>query len=112
MMFLTRIIAIAALLFTVALPAQAAKEEKSQPIPASSKFAKIKEGMSQKQVMDLIGMWTDTEHYQTGKAYIPFYRGKDSVRTAYYYKGEGKIIVGGNQRVVSIHYDASEDGYK
>lgn len=110
---LTRIIAIAALLFTVALPAQAAKEEaKSTPIPASSKFAKIKEGMSQRQVMDLIGMWNDTEHYTTGKAYIPFYRGKDSVRTAYYYKGEGKIIIGGNDRVVSVHYDASEDGYK
>lgn len=108
----TRIIAIAALLFTVALPAQAAKEEaKSTPIPANSKFAKIKEGMSQKQVTDLIGIWTDSEHYTKGKAYIPFYRGKDSVRTAYY-KGEGKIIIGGNQQVVSIHYDASEDGYK
>lgn len=108
----TRIIAIAALLFTVALPAQAAKEEKSTPVPANSKFAKIKEGMSQKQVIDLIGIYTDTEIYTTGKAYIPFYRGKDSVRTTYYYKGEGKIVIGGNQRVVSIHYDASEDGYK
>ncbi|ROS01218.1 hypothetical protein EDC56_1647 [Sinobacterium caligoides] len=87
-------------------------QQEQAKAPAGSKFAKLSVGMSKTQVTDLIGIWSDYEVYSTGKAYIPFYHGKDKVRTTLYYKNEGIIVIGGNDRVVSINYDAKEDGYK
>ncbi|MDD5277628.1 MAG: hypothetical protein PHR16_16300 [Methylovulum sp.] len=86
-------------------------------IPANSPFAKIKIGMSSKQVHDLIGEPTDTESYSTGKAFIPFYFGDDVMRTEDLYKGLGRVVytgagIGGvNFKVYQIVYDTSEDGY-
>ncbi|MBU0673693.1 MAG: hypothetical protein KJ950_03520 [Proteobacteria bacterium] len=81
-------------------------------IPASSPFAKIKMGMGSKQVLDLIGPPGDQQHFTTGKSYIPFYYGKDTGRWVYYYKNHGRLVFGGNDKVVSIDYDPKEDGYK
>lgn len=85
--------------------------------PASSPFSQIKEGMSQKQVQDILGPPTDQANYQTGKAFIPFYFGNDVMRFEQYYKGMGRIVftgvgIGGvNLRVKNVIYDPSEDGY-
>jgi hypothetical protein len=86
-------------------------------IPSNSPFAKIKVGMSSKQVHDLIGEPTDTASHTTGKAFIPFYFGKDVMRTEDLYKGLGRIVytgagIGGiNFKVYQIIYDTNEDGY-
>jgi hypothetical protein len=60
-------------------------------IPAGSPFSKIALGMSMKQVHDLIGEPTDQFNYSTGKAFIPFYFGRDMMRLEDLYKGLGRI---------------------
>ena len=81
------------------------------PIPPDSPFAKIREGMGQGQVMDILGPPKDQEAYTTGKQWIPFYFGSDVVRTVYYYKGLGQIHFN-RGRVIEIMYDPKEDGYR
>lgn len=84
----------------------------SQLIPPNSKFAKINEGMSNKQVYDLIGMHSDSDVRSSGKQWIPFYFGSDYARIIRYYKGEGRLKFDSDDRVIDIDYDPSEDGYK
>lgn len=85
--------------------------------PANSPFAKIKLGMTQGQVHEILGQPTDTTSYQTGKAWIPFYFGPDVMRTDEFYKGVGVItytgagIGGVHWKVFRAIYDASEDGF-
>ncbi len=68
--------------------------------------------MPRKQVIDLIGYSKDTSHHTTGKAYIPFYHGRDTGRYVLYYKGEGRLYFStGNDKLVKMEYDPSEDGY-
>jgi len=82
-------------------------------VPAvNSKFSKLEIGMSSKKVTDLIGLWTDHNIYQTGKAWIPFYFGRDIVRKEFLYKDEGRLTFGGNDRLIKIIVDVTEDGYK
>ncbi len=86
------------------------------PIPADCPLAKIVKGMGLKEITDLIGPPTDTNHYATGKAFIPFYFGDDHVRTELHYKGMGRIIMwggayGGNPSVMEVIYDPKEPGY-
>ncbi len=89
----------------------------SVDIPPDSKFAKISVGMSMQEVFDLIGPPTDTRTYTTGKAFIPFYFGRDMARNEALYKGEGRITftgvgVGGVAlKVYRIVYDPTEPGY-
>ena len=91
---------------------KAAVKAPSKKIPSSSKFAKIKIGMPRKQVIDLIGYSKDTSHHTTGKSYIPFYHGRDRGRRVLYYKGEGRLYFStGNDKLVKMEYDPSEDGY-
>ncbi len=85
---------------------------KNQSIPAIASFSKIDKGMGTKQVRDLLGHPNDTKSFITGKSFIPYYYGRDTHRTVYYYKNQGRIVIGGNQRVVEIEYDPSEDGYR
>ncbi len=66
----------------------------SVAIPSTSPFSKIKTGMSQKQVHDLIGDPTDSANHSTGKAFIPFYFGSDVMRWEDLYKGQGPIQFG------------------
>ena len=89
-----------------------AEEKTLHSIPYDSIFAKIKVGMGYREVQDLIGHPTDSEWFHTGKAYNPFYFGHDTVRTVHYYKGEGRIIFSGNERVIRIEYDPDENGYR
>lgn len=85
--------------------------------PADSPFAKIKLGMTQGQVHEILGQPTDTKAYQTGKAWIPFYFGPDVMRTDEFYKGVGIItytgagIGGVHWTVFRAIYNAAEDGF-
>lgn len=86
-------------------------------INPKSKFAKVKIGMSKKQVDDLIGVHSDQSGHMSGKAFIPFYFGRDAYRTEYYYKKEGRLIfaAGGafsqGERLLKIVVDPNEAGY-
>jgi hypothetical protein len=82
-----------------AAPAAAAIGEDWQVIgtPApNSKFAKLRSGMSHTEVESLIGPPDKVASHQTGKAWIPFYFGKDAFRIETYYKGEGKLTFSGS----------------
>ncbi|MCQ8104210.1 outer membrane protein assembly factor BamE [Methylomonas sp. SURF-2] len=86
-------------------------------IPAGSPFAKIQIGMTQGQVHEILGQPTDTKVYQTGKAWIPFYFGPDTMRTDEFYKGVGSVTyagagVGGvHWKVFRAVYNPAEDGF-
>ena len=58
-------------------------------IPPNAPFAKIKIGMGQGQVHSILGQSTDSKTYQTGKMWIPFYFGNDTLRTEELYRGVG-----------------------
>ena len=85
--------------------------------PANSPFAKIKLGMTQGQVHEILGQPTDTKTYQTGKAWIPFYFGPDVMRTDEFYKGVGIItytgagIGGVHWTVFRAIYNSAENGF-
>jgi hypothetical protein len=85
--------------------------------PANSPFSKIRLGMSQGQVHEILGQPTDTKSYQTGKAWIPFYFGPDVMRTEEFYKGVGIItytgagIGGVHWNVFRASYNSAEDGF-
>ncbi|MBI2381841.1 MAG: hypothetical protein HYV16_13900 [Gammaproteobacteria bacterium] len=96
-------------------PAQAAAQQTAanlQPITV------VRHGMSLQQVYDLCGMPMNTTSYQTGKAWNPFnVKGKDVMRTAALYKGQGRIVFAnesaysGGMRVVEVLVNANESGY-
>lgn len=109
-------------------PAEPSKSEQSKTktppgssidgnFPADSAFAKIKLGMTQGQVHEILGQPTDTKSYQTGKAWIPFYFGPDTMRMDEFYKGVGTVTyagagVGGvHWKVYHAVYNTNEDGY-
>lgn len=92
-------------------PAKSEKAVAPANIPAGSPFAKIKMGMQRDQVDDLIGPPTSTRVFPSGKAFIPFYYGPDTVRTGAFYKGLGRIVFSGAHIVIEIEYDPTEDGY-
>jgi len=103
-----------------AKPAQASKPADSRiegNFPPDSPFAKIKLGMAQGQVHEILGQPTDTKSYQTGKAWIPFYFGPDVMRMDEFYKGAGIItytgagIGGVHWKVYRAVYNPAEDGY-
>ncbi|MDY6459087.1 hypothetical protein [Acinetobacter faecalis] len=82
---------------------------------ASTKFSKLKIGMSKRQVEDLVGMPSDSRSYQTGKAWIPIAGAfsQDTYRTQTYYKNTGRLIYAKQgTRLYRIEVDRSEDGYQ
>ena len=85
---------------------------------ANSKFTRLKIGMPQQQVIDLIGQPTDQGAYVTGKAFIPFYFGSDKTRWEMVYKGQGRLIFsnqsgfGTGYYLTWVIHNASEGGYR
>jgi hypothetical protein len=83
----------------------------------NSKFAKIRIGMGQREIGDLIGQPNDSHTYQTGKAFIPFYFGKDMYRFEQFYKKEGALtfegggITGTSGKLIRIDVDTTASGY-
>ena len=86
------------------------------PAPRS-KFAKLRIGMPMKQVTDLIGEPNDTDAHISGKAFIPFYFGGDTVRAEAFYRNEGHLTYSGSHfggvpnRLLEIHVNPDESGY-
>ena len=87
------------------------------PPPKSSKLAKVQVGMSPREVEAVLGPPTDENAYVTGKAFIPFYYGKDRWRRAYFYKGMGRVVFAGSggfsqsAHVERVEYDPHESGH-
>ncbi len=78
----------------------------------------IREGMSRKEAISLIGHPTATESRQTGKAFNPFnFKGGDVVRTTDLYKGKGRVVYSNTSaytstmRVLEVIVDPLESGY-
>ncbi len=90
-------------------------EPPGRPAPPGSKLAKVTVGMTEPQVVEIMGAPTTQQNYITGKAFIPFYYGPDTSRLDYRYKGVGIIVFTRNRysnqtEVIRIDYDPNEDG--
>jgi outer membrane protein assembly factor BamE (lipoprotein component of BamABCDE complex) len=94
-------------------PSKSEKAAKPAPaaIPANSPLAKVKMGMPRNQVDDLLGSPTSERRFPSGKGFNPFYYGPDTYRTGAFYKGLGRVVFSGADKVVEIEYDPTEDGY-
>lgn len=98
-------------------PAEAAAAP-AQPIDPNNPLSQVKTGMTKKQVRDLIGAPSDENSYATGKAFVPWYFGNDTRRTAWYYKGQGVVVFadgnvfggGAGGEVVEVNGDSAESG--
>lgn len=80
-----------------------AKEEANakkfpQP-PADSPLAKVKVGMGEDEVREILGPPTTQRSYETGKRWIPGYGAfaPDQRRTEFVYKGQGLVTFNNNQ---------------
>lgn len=97
--------------------AQSAESRIEGNFPVGSPFSKIRLGMSQGQIHEILGQPTDTKSYQTGKAWIPFYFGSDVMRTDEFYQGVGTItytgagIGGTHWTVLRAIYNATANGF-
>lgn len=100
----------------VPLPDGTQGELVGYPAPRS-KFARIRLGMRQREVEDLIGRPTNEDSHITGKSFIPFYFGGDTHRIEAIYRGEGTLtyspqhFAGEANTLIRIIYDPHEQGY-
>ena len=83
-----------------------------------SKFAKIKMGMHLNEVVNLVGIYTDTRFYQSNlDSYIPnpipSMQGNGHFMDVYF-KGQGILTFEGlqDQKLVKIIVDPKESGYQ
>ena len=79
------------------------------PAPGS-KFAKLKLGMTMKEVFAKIGRPDAQWHRPTGKSHIPFYYGDDRWVEECSYKKEGRLTFnsGGDQKLTTIEVNKKE----
>lgn len=86
------------------------------PAPPDSPLAKVTAGMHPREVEAILGPPDGESAYVTGKAFIPFYYGRDRSRQAYFYKAVGRVVFQGaggfgqHYTVRFVDYDPSEDG--
>jgi len=118
---LTRVLSSCGLLVLVTALGCASQSTSVRPAaatapPASSKLAGIHQGMRPDEVQKIAGAPTTIKPYVTGKQFVPWYFGPDRSRTAYYYKGQGRVIfsgdagLGSNSTVLQVEYDPSDPG--
>ncbi|MAE94992.1 MAG: hypothetical protein CL910_10060 [Deltaproteobacteria bacterium] len=88
-----------------------------QEVPAGSPLARIQEGMTDVDVRTKLGPPSLERSHRTGKSWIPFYFGSDTIRFEWWYQGQGVVVFNrnawtGTKRVREIIYDpnALEDG--
>lgn len=94
--------------------APAAPAAPALEIPASSPLAKVTLGMNDVDVRKAIGEPTTSRSYMTGKAWIPYYYGSDTSRTAWTYAGEGVVVFSRNRysgglKVIRVDYDPTKE---
>lgn len=97
-----------------ATPTPAQKETARPPAPGTP-LARVAMGMTEAQVIEILGAPTSQQSYVTGKAFIPMYYGTDTSRLDYRYKGVGIVVFSRNQysggtKVIRVDADPSEDG--
>lgn len=83
------------------------------PMPADSPLAKIELGMNGEQVRKILGSPDDSNSYQTGKAWIPYYYGPDTSRSDWLYEGQGRVVFSRNRysgglKVIRVTYSPSD----
>jgi hypothetical protein len=94
-------------------PAAAAPAARA-PAPGSP-LSRVAVGMTEAQVIEILGPPTSQQNYVTGKAWIPWYYGPDTSRLDYRYKGVGLISFSRNRysgaaQVIRVDADPNEDG--
>lgn len=85
----------------------------SAAIPKNHPFAKITKNMPENDVRKILGEPSDRRDYMTGKQFIPWYYGKDTSRSDWFYKGKGHIVFvrnrySGSLTVLDVVYDPSQ----
>lgn len=85
----------------------------SAPPPAGSRLARVTAGMNESRVRKILGEPDDSNAYVTGKAWIPFYYGSDTMRTDWMYRGVGRVVFSRNRysgglKVIRVIYNPSE----
>jgi len=96
--------------------AAAAKEaaKPAMPVPANSRLAKIKIGMTDEEVRQTIGNPDHIRVYPTGKNWIPFYFGGDTMHADWSYSKVGKVVLNNPSRwsrsmkVIELRPDTDE----
>jgi len=83
----------------------------SNALPGSQ-FSKLELEMGKSQVQRIVGKPDDRKSYPTAKRWLPYYYGTDTTRQEFFYRGEGRLIFGGNQRLIKIIVDLDEDGFQ
>ena len=83
------------------------------PPPAGSPLAQIQVGMTEIDVRKALGEPTSSRDYITGKAFIPYYYGPDTARSAWTYAGQGEVVFSRNRytgglKVIQVIYDPSK----
>ena len=102
--------------------AEAAQAELAKSIKGAKGFSSIGDvvpGISASELVAKCGPPTSTTSHITGKQFIPFnFKGNDTIRTYYLYKGQGRVVVANdsaytsNAHVIEIEIDPSEAGYR
>ena len=98
-------------------PQAAHAQHVTTPPPAGAPLAKVQVGMNPREVEALVGPPSDENAYVTGKAFIPWYFGRDRTRRAYFYKGQGRVVFEGSGgfsqawKVTRVDYDPNEPGH-
>jgi hypothetical protein len=102
-------------------PVAETSKEKTTPakaagvsVPANSKLAKVKTGMSEREVREAIGEADRIKFYPTGRNWNPFHFGGDTMRADWSYTKEGKVVFSNVNRwrrtmkVFVLRYDPDE----
>lgn len=102
--------------------AAAERAKLAKTIKAAKGFKSIAyatEGMSASELSATCGPPTSTTSHITGKQFIPFnFKGGDTIRTIYLYKGQGQVTVTNNSaysssaKVIDVTIDPSEPGFR
>ncbi len=84
-------------------------------ITPGNPLARVEIGMDPREVASLLGAPTDQRVYVTGKSFIPFYFGTDSVETVFHYRALGRVVFANGPiflpRVIRIEEDENEPGF-
>ncbi len=92
-----------------------AKAAQGSPgVPRDSPLARITSGMTDTEVRRILGEPDDIKSYMTGKGFIPFYGGVDTMRAEFVYMGVGYITLSrdrksGEMRVVAVRGDTARE---
>ncbi len=81
-----------------------------QPIPASSPLAKVQQGMTDMEVLQIMGEPDYRGQHATGMQWMPYYFGSDTNRIEFWYRSKGVVVFNPNRwtgvlRVRDVIYD-------